>query len=181
MLTRTFAALLIGCLVTPPLAGATERETLQVFNDISKQVTTYSWFTIFDDVSATIDAGVVTLTGKVTMPFKAADIEKRVAKVDGVREVRNRIEALPVSQFDDDLRLRVAQAIYGHPVFWNYAIRMDPPIHIVVDRGHVTLTGVVDNDSDRFIARSLASSSLAFSVKDALKTTVEATRDLEGI
>ena len=49
----------------------------------------YTQFTIFDDVSASVKDGVVTLTGKVTMPYKRDDIEKRVAKVDGVREVRD--------------------------------------------------------------------------------------------
>jgi len=181
MRTTTLTALVVACLATSNLAGAAERKNLQVLNDVSKQVTTYSWFTIFDDVSASIDGDVVTLTGKVTMPYKRTDIEKRVAKVEGVREVRNQIEALPASQFDDGLRYQVARAIYGHPAFWNYATRFDPPIHIVVDRGNVTLTGIVDNESDRMIARSLASHTLAFSVGSELKTLAEAKADLEGI
>ena len=55
----------------------------------------------------------MTLTGKVTMPFKKLDIEKRVAKVSGVRRVVNRIAMLPASPFDDELRYAVARAIYG--------------------------------------------------------------------
>ena len=70
--------------------------------------------------------GVVTLTGKVTMPYKRNDIEKRVAKVDGVREVRDEITVLPVSQFDDELRYRIARSIYGNSNFWNYAIMAEP-------------------------------------------------------
>jgi len=171
MLGRLVAALIIACVVGQAAVGAASRKNLQVLNDISKQVNTYSWFTMFDDVNASIDEGVVTLTGKVTMPYKRTEIAKRVVKVDGVREVHNRIEVLPVSQFDDDLRYRIARAIYGHPAFWNYATMLDPPIHIVVDRGHVTLTGVVNSEIDRVIASSLASQSLAFSVKSELKTT----------
>ena len=85
----------------------------------------------------------MTLTGKVTMPYKRDDIEKRVAKVDGVRRCSDQIEVLPVSQFDDQLRYRIARAIYSNSNFWNYAIMPNPPIHIVVEHGRVTLTGVV--------------------------------------
>jgi hypothetical protein len=58
---------------------------------------------------------------------------------------------------------------------------IDPPIHIVVDRGHVTLTGVVNSEVDRMIARSLASQFLAFSVKSEIKTTAEARQGFEGV
>jgi hyperosmotically inducible protein len=83
--------------------------------------------------------GVVTLTGKVTMPYKRDDIEKRVGKIAGVQSVVDKIEVLPVSQFDEELRYRIARSIYGHSNFWNYAIMPNPPIHIVVEHGRVTL------------------------------------------
>ena len=86
----------------------------------------YAQFTIFDDVNANVKDGVVTLTGKVTMPYKRDDIEKRVAKVDGVRSVNDQITVLPVSQFDDELRYRIARSIYNNSNFWNYAIMAEP-------------------------------------------------------
>ena len=73
-------------------------------------------------VDASVKNGVVTLNGQVTMPFKRDDIEKRVAKIDGVKQVNDKITVLPVSQFDDQLRYRIARAIYSNPNFWNYAI-----------------------------------------------------------
>ena len=97
-----FMAATLALVAQTALAMPTaERKDLQVFNDISKTVNRYSFFTIFDDVSADVENGVVTLTGKVTMPFKRDDLEKRVAKVDGVQQVVNRITVLPVSGFDD--------------------------------------------------------------------------------
>ena len=165
---------------TPAFAGHSERKDLQVMNDIIKQVNRYERFTMFDDVSAGVDAGVVTLTGKVTLPFKRTDIEKRVARVDGVKRIDNQIEVLPVSQLDDELRYRIARTIYGNPTFWGYAAMVNPPIHIVVNRGRVTLTGVVDSEVDRMLARSLASFSGAFSVKSDLKTSAEARASVEG-
>jgi hyperosmotically inducible protein len=95
--------------------------------------------------------------------------------------VRNQIEVLPVSQFDDSLRLQIARAIYGNPAFWQYAAMTNPPIHIVVEHGRVTLTGVVNNEVERALARSLASSSVAFSVGSELKTDAEMNALLEKV
>jgi hyperosmotically inducible periplasmic protein len=178
MLTRlmTMAVLILGLSVS---AYGKDRENLQVFRDVSKEVLRYSRFTIFDSVHADVDEGVVTLTGKVTMPFKSNDIAKRVARVNGVREVNNRIEVLPVSIHDDELRYRIARAIYGNSSFWNYAAMANPPIHVIVERGHVTLEGVVNSNVERMLARSLASQHLAFSVTNNLKTDAEMQRELE--
>jgi hyperosmotically inducible protein len=160
-------------------AGSVDRKNLQVFNDISDSVNRYVHFTIFDDVSANVEDGVVTLTGRVTMPYKREDIEKRVARIDGVREVRDQITVLPVSQFDNRLRYQIARAIYGHPNFWNYAIGPNPSIHIIVEHGHVTLTGVVNNDLDRQLARSLVDQFGVMSVTSDLKTEAEARAAIE--
>ena len=181
MFRHIAAALMIASLAAPAVAGAADRTEMRLLDEVAKKVNTYAWFTVFDDVNASLDQGVVTLTGKVTMPYKRNEIAKRVAKVDGIREVHNKIEVLPVSQMDDDLRYRIARAIYSHPAFWHYATMIDPPIHIVVDRGHVTLTGVVNSEVDRMIARSLASQFLAFSVKSEIKTTAEARQAFEGV
>jgi hyperosmotically inducible protein len=115
------------------------------------------------------------------MPYKRTEIEKRVAKVEGVRTVVNRITTLPVSQFDEELRYQVARAIYGNSAFWHYAAMANPPIHIVVENGHVKLTGVVNNNVERVLARSLAASLGAFSVKSELRTDAEAKADLERL
>lgn len=162
-------------------SAAQERKSLQVFNDISTEVNRYTQLTIFDSIDVAIESGDVVLTGWVTMPFKKADIERRVAKVDGVRSIRNDIQVTPVSQFDDALRFRIARAIYGHSSFWNYAAMANPPIHIVVVRGHVTLTGVVNNNVERVLARSLAIGFGSFEVTNALRTDAEVRESLEAI
>lgn len=178
MLTR-FASTVVLILGLSVSAYASDREDLQVFRDVSKQVLRYSRFTIFDSVHANVDDGIVTLTGKVTMPFKKNDLAKRVSKVDGVREVRNQIDVLPVSIFDDELRYRIARSIYGNSSFWQYAAMANPPIHVIVERGHVTLEGVVNSNVERMLARSLASSFGSFSVTNNLKTDAEMKNALE--
>ncbi len=176
-LTAGFALVLVSATA---FADTGERKDLQVFNDISKAVSRYAYFTVFDNVGAAVKNGVVTLTGQVTMPFKRDDIEKRVAKVDGVKQVNDRITVLPVSKFDDQIRYRVARAIYSNPNFWNYAIGPNPPIHIVVDHSRVTLEGVVQNDVDRAIARSIVTTQFGvMSVTNHLKTEAEARDELE--
>lgn len=154
-------------------AAAQDRRDVRVSEDVSRAVRQYPQFTIFDDVSGRVDAGVVTLDGKVTMPYKKTEIEKRVARIDGVRELKSNIQVLPVSRFDDDLRYRVARAIYGNPSFWNYAAMSSPPIHIIVEHGRVTLTGVVNSEADKVLARSLASGLGELSVKNELRTDAE--------
>jgi hyperosmotically inducible protein len=180
---RKFGLIAAGLVLMAGVAAADtgERKDLQVFNDISKTVNRYSQFTIFDDVSAEVKNGAVTLVGQVTMPYKSEEIAKRVAKIDGVTQVRNRITVLPVSMTDDQLRYVIARSIYGNPSFSNYAIGPNPPIHIIVDHGHVTLTGVVNNNADRIIARSLAHQFPAMSVKNDLKTNDEVQIALESI
>jgi hyperosmotically inducible protein len=161
------------------LASTPDRKDLQVFNDISAKVNSYTQFTIFDDVNAGVKDGVVTLTGKVTMPYKREAIEKRVADVAGVSRVENKISVLPVSSFDDELRLRIARAIYGNSSFWNYASMANPPIHIIVEHSRVTLTGVVNSEVERALARSLATRFGVMSVTNNLKTDAEVRESLE--
>jgi osmotically-inducible protein OsmY len=162
-------------------AWAADGANLQILNDVTKQVLRYPHFTIFDSVQAQVDGGVVTLTGRVTMPFKRQDIERRVAKVNGVHTVRDQITVLPVSRFDDQLRIGIARALYGSSAFVGYGSMVNPPIHVIVEHGHVTLEGVVNSDVDRMIARSIANSFMAFSVKSELKTVAEARQERESI
>jgi hyperosmotically inducible protein len=180
MVTRVFAVVLVMLALAAP-ARAAGNEDLEVFRDVQKQVLRYPHFTIFDSINAEIEDGVVVLTGKVTMPYKRNDIEKRVVQLDRVTEVQNKIEVLPVSQFDDELRLRISRAIYGNSNFWRYAAMANPPIHIIVERGHVTLEGVVNNNVDRMLARSLASGFGSFSLTNELKTDAEVEAELEQL
>jgi hyperosmotically inducible periplasmic protein len=177
-----FASLFVAliALTSPAFAQEAERKDLQVFNDIADQVNRYTQLTVFDSISASVDAGHVVLTGWVTMPYKRDDLERRARKVAGVVAVDNKIGVLPVSQFDDELRFRIARAIYGHSSFWSYAAMANPPIRVVVNRGRVTLEGVVQSNVERMLARSLASGFGDFGVKNELKTDAEVREAMEA-
>jgi hyperosmotically inducible protein len=157
----------------PATVVAQDQHDIRLADDIIRALNNYTRITIFDDVNIGVEGGVVTLTGKVTMPYKKDDIGRRVGSIDGVRELQNRIDVLPVSPYDDDLRYRIARAIYGNPSFWNYAAMANPPIHIIVDRGRVTLTGVVNSNVERMLARSLATGWGELSVINQLRTDAE--------
>jgi hyperosmotically inducible protein len=137
---------------------------------VETEIREYAHFTIFDEVSVGVDGPRVTLAGRVTEPFKRTEIEKRTARVAGVKEVVNGIRVLPASFRDAELRVRIAQAVYSHPSFWRYAAMASPPIHIIVEGGRVTLVGLVDTESDRTLAFALAQVPGTFGVTNELKT-----------
>ncbi len=175
---RTFAqltpAVAFAVLTAAPAAAqAPAGRDMRIAYETVSSVQGYSFFTVFDDVSVQVEDGVVTLTGKVTMPHKRDDLAKRVARLDGVSHVINKITVLPLSRFDDELRQQIARSIYGHANFFNYAAMMNPPIHIIVEHGVVTLTGVVASEVDRSLARMLASQFPARAVHLQLKTDAE--------
>jgi hyperosmotically inducible protein len=155
----------------------------QLFMNIRNQILEYSRYSVFDTVHVALnDKGLVTLTGKVTAPEKKTDIERRVASVRGVAEVNNQITVLPASGADDDLRIRIADAIYNNPSFDRYAGLPNPPVHVIVEHGRVTLEGMVDTEADRLAALSIAGRAGAFGkVEDQLKTPEQARRELDKI
>lgn len=179
-LVMTLALAIVALSASTAWAGDQTRHDL--FKRIQEQVLRYAFFTVFDNVDVEIgEDGFVTLSGRVTGAHKQRALEQRVAALDGVTSVINEITVLPASRFDDQLRYRVARAIYGDSTFWHYAARAHPSIHIVVERGHVTLTGVVDSETDRHLALVLARQFDAFSVTNELKLPAEVTADRERL
>ena len=114
------------------------------------------YFSVFDTLSYRIDNGVVTLMGEVVRPVLKSDAERVVSRVEGVRGVVNTIEVLPVSPFDDRIRVAAYRAIYGYGPLQRYALGAQRPIRIIVKNGHISLEGVVDNEMDRNMANMRA-------------------------
>jgi osmotically-inducible protein OsmY len=170
----TLVGVLAALLMTSAAAFAQQdRRDVKIADEVGKVLNRYTRLTIFDDINASVENGAVAISGKVTMPYKKDDLAKRIAAIDGVHSVRNDIGVLPVSQYDDQLRYRIARAIYGNASFWNYAVMANPPIHIIVQGGHVTLAGVVNSNVERMLAWSLATGNGEMSVTNALKTDAE--------
>ena len=123
--------------------------------EVGDRIRHYDLYTVYDIIDGRVRNGAVTLTGAVTEPKKAADVFERIAKVRGVQAIDNRIAVLPTSQPDDRLRVSIATAIYRDEAFQDYSM-VDPPIHVIVNNGHVTLVGVVRSQIERLKAASIA-------------------------
>ena len=148
-------------------SGVTEKEML---DKARHEIVTYYAYGIFDNITLEADGDRLVVGGQVTMPFKKDDIGNLLARVNGVAALENKLEVLPLSNFDDRLRLQVARAIYGDPFFIHYRVQALPPIHIIVKDGHVTLEGAVASTLDRTKADLAArGAGLSFSVTDNLR------------
>jgi len=152
------AALMAGTLTasTKGTAGAPQTGA-SLESSLRNQILTYSNYTLWDAVAFRVDQGNVELSGAVTQPFKKADLEAIVRRTPGVVSVTDKIEVLPLSSFDDRLRLQVARAIYSDPILSRYAMGAVPAIHIIVDNGRVTLTGSVGSAMEKQLAGTRAS------------------------
>jgi len=124
---------------------------------------------VFNALGLQVKDGVVTISGNVH-DYPSRDSALAIAEtMPGVKDVIDNIEVAPVSNFDDDLRLRLYRAIYGDPSLSKYAMDPQKPIRIVVDNGNVTLYGVVISDLDKQLAGTRANGvSGAFSVDNQL-------------
>jgi osmotically-inducible protein OsmY len=123
----------------------------------------------FNYVAVSVKDGVVTLSGDTVWDVPKDMALSIAARTPGVKDVVNDLKVLPVSNFDDSIRVRTARAIYRDSVLGKYATDPADPIRIVVDNGHVTLYGKVENAMDKTIAGMRASSVPgAFSVENKL-------------
>jgi hyperosmotically inducible protein len=125
----------------------------------------------FNSLTLGVKDGVVTLGGNVR-DYPGRDSAIAIAETTpGVKDVIDNIEVAPTSIFDDGLRLKLFRAIYQTSTLEKYATDPAKPIRILVDGGHVTLAGVVDNAMDKQLAGIRANAvSGVFSVDNQLIT-----------
>ena len=129
------------------------------------------YYSVFDNLGFKVEGNQIELLGQVTRPTLKSDSEQVVKSIEGVEEVKNNIEVLPVSFQDDRIRLSVYRAVYGYTALQRYGLQAVPPIHIIVKNGNVALEGIVANEADKNIAGIQANGvSGVFSVTNNLQT-----------
>jgi hyperosmotically inducible protein len=128
------------------------RSQERIEREVRHELLMLPWFGVFDNISYKVDGFAVTLMGQVTRPTLKSDAENVVKHIEGVEKVNNQIEVLPPSPMDDRLRIQLFHAIYGYEPLQKYALGVQKPIRIIVKNGHVTLEGVVDNETDKNMA-----------------------------
>ncbi len=119
--------------------------------EVRHELVMLPYLNVFDNLTYRVDGSNVILMGQVTRPTLKSDAERVVKRIEGVTQVTNQIEVLPLSLHDDRLRRSLYRAIYGYGPLNRYAMPVLKPIRIIVKNGHVTLEGVVDNEGDRNI------------------------------
>ena len=151
--------------------SALNRSNLSMADKVRHELLMLPYFGVFDNINYSIEgSNTVVLSGQVVRPILKSDAEATVKRIQGVSKVENNIEVLPISPFDDSIRIRTYRAIFSRPGFEKYVDRAIPPIRIIVKNGHVTLEGYVGNQFDKTQAELAARSvSGVFSVTDELK------------
>lgn len=176
---------------------AAQKNLLRIAEEVRKQIVMLPQYGVFDNIHFGISPdGTVVLRGEASRPTLKSGAENVVKRIEGVEKVDNQIEILPTSPNDDRIRAAVYAAIYGSAPLQKYTsnrrmrpmpsvaraaggITNDPPlgfhaIHIIVNNGHVTLTGVVNNEADMAIAGIRASGvPQVFSVDNQLQVANE--------
>lgn len=143
----------------------------RLMQEVRHQLVMLPYYTIFDDLAFQVSGSTVTLLGDVTNPTLKSDAENVVKRIEGVTQVVNRINVLPLSDMDWQIRRAEYRAIYGSPQIGDrYGNRALPSIHIIVSNGHVKLEGVVANEGDKnFINVRANGVSNVFSVENNLR------------
>jgi len=152
--------------------GSPNPDEQRISKEVRHELVMLPYYSIFDDLEYSVNGNSVTLLGSVTNPTLKSDAENSVKRIEGVDKVNNQIKVLPPSPNDDRIRRQVARAISNQGGLYRYFMGAVGSIHIIVDNGHVTLKGFVDNQGDDTQAK-LAANQVpgVFSVKDELQVT----------
>jgi hyperosmotically inducible periplasmic protein len=135
-------------------AAQAQAADARIVREVRHELVTLPYYGVFDWLEYEVRPdNTVILRGQVVRPSTKSDAEGRVEDIDGVSNVINQIEVLPLSPNDDRLRRALYRTIYGFnsPLF-RYAHQAVPSIHLIVERGRATLKGVVATRGDANLA-----------------------------
>jgi hyperosmotically inducible protein len=181
-LRTLFLAIAAIAILSMPLAAASQVTTgaagpaldenqLRLAKKVRHELVMLPWYSVFDNLQFSLEGDhTVILSGQTIRPTIKSGAENVVRRIEGVTNVINNIEVLPLSPFDNRIRRAAYRAIFSQPSLDRYAIQAIPPIHIIVKNGHVTLVGVVANKMDKTLA-GMAANSAATTIAECLNMT----------
>lgn len=162
-----------GLVQASPSTGPAARDvTAQIRGEIAR----LPYSNVWDWIEAEMRPdGTVVLRGDVLVPSTKTDAEYRIRRIEAVSNVINEINVLPLSQFDNDVRIAVYRSLFrASSPLSGYALGSNPSIHIIVENGKVTLKGVVSNTMDKQLAAIAANGVFGvFSVDNQLRLESE--------
>ena len=160
--------LTVGAWADQPISPKA-RERLE--REVRQELVRLPFYGVFDHLAFHEDGYHVHLTGRVTRPTLISDAEQAIKRIEGVVMVTDDIEVLPISPHDDRIRMAVFRALFFNGPLERYGRQANPPIHIIVKGGHVTLEWIVANEADKKLAGILTNHVPGlFSVTNNLRT-----------
>jgi hyperosmotically inducible protein len=145
-------------LAAPRPGDKARRNEQPVTKQVRHELLMLPYYGVFDNLAYKVEGDTVTLYGQVIRPITRKDAEKNVARIQGVSRVVNKIEVLPLSGFDDQIRVQTYRSVFRSGSLYRYAMGSNPSIHIIVNRGNVSLEGMVGNRTDSQLAYMAARS-----------------------
>jgi hyperosmotically inducible periplasmic protein len=174
LLRHVFTVALMGAIVLTfgSVASNATTKPLTLSDKVRHELLMLPWYGIFDNLEYQVNGTEVTLSGQVISehsPTKG-DAGKFVSSIPGVTRVINNIEVLPPSPLDNQIRRDEYRKVFSYADLGRYTLGANPPVHIVVKNGHVTLEGVVMNQMDKNMAGVVANTVPGvFSVENNLR------------
>ena len=173
-LPRGRTLLAVGMILGFPasqLAFAHEPPPSPLEEQVRHELLKLPYYGVFDYLQFSIDGDTVTLSGQASNYVLRRDALSAMKHMAGVSAVNDQIEVLPLSNFDDQIRLELFRSLYRDSALNRYRlIRVQPPIRILVNNGNVTLKGVVDSEMDRNVVYDRA-----MEVRDVFSVTNDLT------
>lgn len=146
-----------AAIAAPKTTGETEASYQQISKQVRHELRMLNHTGVFDNLAYKVEGSTVTLYGQVTRPIIRSNAEASVKRIEGVEQVVNNIEVLPLSGFDDSIRARMLREMQRTGGLFRYTRGVQPSLRIIVRGGHVTLEGVVSNKTDKQLAYIAAS------------------------
>lgn len=129
----------------------------RITHNVRHEILMLPFLSVFDNIESKVDGNAVTLTGQVTRPTLKSGTERVATTVEGVSQVVNQIEVLPLFSSDDSIRRAVYYSLYSESSpLSRYGWGSIPSIHIIVNTGRVTLAGTVDSAIHKDVGTLLA-------------------------
>lgn len=137
-----------------PSASAQQNPNYEAWlnKQVRNELASDPWYSVFDILGYCVNGTEVTLTGQVVYGGTMDAAVGAVKHIEGVTKVVDNIQLLPPSSMDNGIRRAEYRAIFSYAGLYRYAMGVNPSIHILVDNGHVTLVGYVDNKADSQMA-----------------------------
>ena len=144
-------------------AGSAFAQKMNMYGGNSKierkvrhEILSLPYYGVFDAIGYQLNGDTVTLNGYVVRPITKSDAGNAIKDIDGVSNVVNNIEVLPLSPNDDRIRRHTLQTLTtrGGSLFY-YFTGTNPSIRIIVKNGRIILEGYVDSKADSNLANIL--------------------------